>query len=172
MTIGEDCGKGGVTYAEVIPLTSPLYLHPSENPSQLFGSDLLTDSNYSEWVSDMTETLTLIAKNKLVFVDGSFPRSKSGPSIMDEAWGRCDATVKGWLKTTMSKEVSNSARATRMACAIWADLTQRFGKGSANWAFVLRHSIRSLRQDKLLVSAFYMKLVTHSGMSYILSIST
>ncbi|CAL1402205.1 unnamed protein product [Linum trigynum] len=162
MTTREDSGSGGKTVVidvDVISLTSPLYLHPSENPGQLFGSDLLTDSNYSEWVNDMTETL--IAKNKLVFVDGSFPRSKAGPGIKDDAWGRCDATVKGWLKTAMSKEVRNSVRAARTARDIWADLQQRFGKGSATRAYELRMSIGSLRQEKLFVSVFYTKLITY-----------
>ncbi|CAL1394262.1 unnamed protein product [Linum trigynum] len=123
MTIRDDGGSAGknvVTDVETIAVTSPLYLHPLENPGQLFGSDLLTDSNYGEWVNDMTETL--IAKNKLVFVDGSFSRSKAGPGIRNDAWGRCDVTVKGWLKTTMIKEVRNSVRAAKNARDIWADL--------------------------------------------------
>ncbi|CAL1376665.1 unnamed protein product [Linum trigynum] len=113
---GEDdkLGKGGASsLTNVIPLTSPLYMHPSKNPGQLFGSDLLTDLNYSEWVSNMTETL--IAKNKMVFVDGSLPRSKARPGVFDDAWSRCDPTVKGWLKTAMSKEVRNSVRGAKTA---------------------------------------------------------
>ncbi|CAL1393523.1 unnamed protein product [Linum trigynum] len=127
MTTGEDGGSGGktvITNEDVISLTSPLYLHPSENLGQLFGSDLLTDSNYCEWVNDMTETP--IAKNKLVFVDGSFPRSKAGPGVWDDAWGRCDATMKGWLKIAMSKEVRNNLCVAKTTRDIWADLQQRF----------------------------------------------
>ncbi|CAL1399535.1 unnamed protein product [Linum trigynum] len=66
-------GKGIAVDSEIILHHSPFYLHPSENPDQLFGSDLLSDLNYGEWVNDMTETL--IAKKNMNFIDGSLPRS-------------------------------------------------------------------------------------------------
>ncbi|CAL1374616.1 unnamed protein product [Linum trigynum] len=156
----EEESSGGTPMVDsepcVIPISSPLYLHPSENPAQLFGSDLLNDSNYGEWVNDITETL--IAKNKLVFVDGSFPRDKAGSFTHRDAWDRCDATVKGWLKTAMTREVRNSVRTASTARDIWVDLQCRFSKGTAQRAYELRRKLSTLRQDKLSVSAFYTQL--------------
>ncbi|CAL1396571.1 unnamed protein product [Linum trigynum] len=161
MTKDEDSSSGtkaAMIDCESIPLTSPLFLHPSENPWQLFGPDLLTDLNYNEWVSDMTETL--IAKNKMAFVNGSLPLPAAGEGIRLEAWDRCDATVKGWLKTSMNKEVRNSVRGAKTAREIWLDLEQRFETSSAGRAYGLRGLLGSLRQEKLSVSAFYTKLRT------------
>ncbi|CAL1362013.1 unnamed protein product [Linum trigynum] len=68
--------------------------------------DLLTPSNYGEWVIDMTDSL--LAKNKLGFVDGTIhqpttPREKA-------AWTRVDVTLKGWLKASMTLEVRRRIR--------------------------------------------------------------
>ncbi|CAL1397449.1 unnamed protein product [Linum trigynum] len=162
--------KDLVTGADVIPLTSPLYSHPSENPGQLFGGDPLTDLNYGEWVSDMTETL--IAKNKLAFVDGSLPRTAVGTSAVRlDAWDRGDALVKGWIKTAMNKEVRNSVRGAKTAREIWLDLKQRFGTSSAGRAYELRGLISSLRQEKQSVSAFYTKLRTYWDELQVVSIN-
>ncbi|CAL1393379.1 unnamed protein product [Linum trigynum] len=154
MTDGDK--PAGTLSAELIPISSPLYLHPSENPAQQFGSDLLNDLNYGEWVNDMTETL--IAKNKLAFVDGSLSRAQAGSARHQEAWDRCDATVKGWLKTAMTREVRNSVRMATTARAIWTDLQRRFSRGSAQRAYELRRTIAALRQEKLSIWAFYTKL--------------
>ncbi|CAL1398262.1 unnamed protein product [Linum trigynum] len=151
-------GKKPVVDHETIPHTSPFYLHPSESPGQLFGSDLLSDLNYGEWVNDMTETL--IAKKKLNFVDGSLPRSAADTRAKEDAWDQCDAMVKGWLKTAMTKEVRNSVRAAKTAQEIWMDLKQRFGSSSAMRAYELRRQIVGLRQEKSSTSAFFTKLRT------------
>ncbi|CAL1413650.1 unnamed protein product [Linum trigynum] len=147
---------GGSSSDQDILLSSPLYLHPSEDPACLFVVDLLSDSNYGEWVNDMMETL--ISKNKLTFVNGSLPRSAAGPGTRVDAWDRCDATVKGWLNTAMIREVRNSVRTTSTARDIWVDLQQRFGEGSSQRSYKIQRQISALRQDKLSVSAFYTKL--------------
>ncbi|XP_050222194.1 uncharacterized protein LOC126672289 [Mercurialis annua] len=49
--------------------SSPYYLHPSENPSLLLVTNVLTDQNYHSWCKAMKKALIL--KNKLKFVDGS-----------------------------------------------------------------------------------------------------
>ncbi|CAL1402894.1 unnamed protein product [Linum trigynum] len=152
---GGDTQVGSLS-TDVIPISSPLYLHPSENPAHIFGSELLNDLNYGEWVNDLTETL--IAKNKLAFVDGSLPRSQTGSARHQEAWDRCDATVKGWLKSAVTREVRNSVRMATTAHAIWPNLQRRFSRGSAQRAYELRRMIASLRQENLYVSAFYTKL--------------
>ncbi|CAL1368615.1 unnamed protein product [Linum trigynum] len=152
-------GKAAITGLDSIPLGSPQFLHPSENPGQLFGGDVLTNLNYGEWASDMTETL--IAKNKLAFVNGTLPRPPSTDLVRLDAWDRCDAKVKGWLKTAMTKEPRNSVRDVRTAREIWLDLRQRFGARSAGRAYELRRLIGALRQDKSSVSAFYTQLRTY-----------
>lgn len=73
-------------------------------------------------------------------------------------WMRCNAMVKGWLKTGMDKEVRGSVRYATTSREIWVDLEQRFAKGCAPRAYELRHAITHLRQEKLLVLSYYRKL--------------
>ncbi|KAJ1382198.1 Zinc finger, CCHC-type superfamily [Sesbania bispinosa] len=59
------------TQEDGIDVMSPYYIHASDNPGQIFVSELLHDGNYGEWVADMSNAL--YAKNKIGFVDGTIP---------------------------------------------------------------------------------------------------
>ncbi|CAL1407050.1 unnamed protein product [Linum trigynum] len=74
-----------------MPLPPHLLLHPSDNPSHLYVGELLSDINYGEWLVDFTDSL--IAKNKLCFVDGSLPPAQSPAET--EALRQCNMMVKG-----------------------------------------------------------------------------
>ncbi|CAL1377567.1 unnamed protein product [Linum trigynum] len=134
--------------------SSVYYLHPSDSNSQLQVGDLLTPTNYGEWVVDVTDAL--IVKNKIGFVDGTIP--KPAADSEQRAWTRCDAHVKGWLRMSMSKEVRSSVRYAKSAREIWVDLKERFGQGSLTRGYELRRMISALWQEKLSVSAFYTQL--------------
>lgn len=122
---------------------SPYYLHPSDQPSQMFVSELLNNGNYGEWVADMSNTL--YAKNKIDFVDGTIPMPQvDSPNLAH--WMRCNAMVKGWLRNGMDKEVRSSVRYAGTAREIWVVLEERFAKGSAPRVYKLRRAISLLRQ--------------------------
>jgi len=57
--------------------SNPLYLHHGDSPGSLMVAQPLTRDNYSAWSQSMI--MVLIAKNKIVFIDGSLPQ----PSIDD-----------------------------------------------------------------------------------------
>ncbi|XP_028763325.1 uncharacterized protein LOC114721632 [Neltuma alba] len=99
----------------------------------------------------------LFAKNKIGFVDGtiSMPAADS-PTL--HHWMRCNAMVKGWLKSAMNKELRSSVRYAMTAREIWIDLEERFGKGSAPRAYELRHAIAHMRQENQSVPTFFTKL--------------
>lgn len=125
---------------------SPYYLHASDHPGLIFVSELLNDGNYEEWVAYMSNAL--YAKNKIEFVDGSIPM----PEV-----DSCNAMVKGWLKTGMDKEVKSTVHYAATAREIWVKLVERFSKGSAPRVYELRREITQLRQEKMLVPAYYTK---------------
>lgn len=134
---------------------SPYYLHPSDNPGQLYVGDVLTEGNYAEWASDMINAL--YAKNKVGFVDGSLSMpTVDSPNL--HHWMRCDAMVKGWLKTAMHRDIRSSVRYAKTASEVWTDLAERFGKGSAPRAYEVRREVATLRKDKLSVPTYYTKL--------------
>ncbi|CAL1382273.1 unnamed protein product [Linum trigynum] len=86
-------GSGGAQIPPSVP--TGLLILPSDNPGQLFVGELLNNSNYGEWVTDMSEAL--IAKNKMGMVDGTIVKPDNEELL--GAWLQCDALVKGWLKT-------------------------------------------------------------------------
>nr|GMD15983.1 Integrase, catalytic core [Ipomoea batatas] len=134
---------------------SPYLLHASDTPGQIYVTELLRDGNYGEWVNDMRDAL--FAKNKIGFVDGSIPMPKPNSPYLQQ-WMRCNAMVKGWLKSAMDKDMRSSVRYANTARDIWEDLEERFGKGSAPRAFEIRRSVVLLKQEKASVSSYYAKL--------------
>ncbi|CAL1359265.1 unnamed protein product [Linum trigynum] len=146
--------SGGATIKVEESLPSVYLLSPSDGPGNLLVGDVLTASNFSEWVLDMKDAL--IAKNKYCFVDGSLLKPTNASE--KAAWIRCDAMVNGWLKASMDKEIRSSIRFAEHAAEIWANLQERFGKGSSSRAYELRHLISLLQQDKNTVSSFYTRL--------------
>nr|GMC80266.1 Retrovirus-related Pol polyprotein from transposon RE2 [Ipomoea batatas] len=75
-----------------------------------------------------------------------------------QQWMRCNAMVKGWLKSAMDKDIRGSVGFAITARDIWRDLEERFGKESAPRAFKIRRAVTLLRQDKGTVSTYYTKL--------------
>ena len=58
------------------------------------------------------------------FVDGKLTKPATEAEQLNE-WIRCDSRVKGWLKTSMEKEVRSSVRFARTAREILIDLGER-----------------------------------------------
>nr|GLL16801.1 uncharacterized protein LOC109166102 [Ipomoea trifida] len=106
---------------------SPYYLHASDAPGQVYVAELLRDGNYGEWVNDMRDAL--FAKNKMSFVDGTLIMPTPDSPYLQQ-WMRCNAMVKGWLKSAMDKDIRGSVRFAITARDIWRDLEERFGKES------------------------------------------
>ncbi|XP_031112064.1 uncharacterized protein LOC116016038 [Ipomoea triloba] len=117
--------------------------------------ELLRDENYGKWVNDMPDAL--FAKNKMSFVDGTLIMPTLDSPYL-QPWMRCNAMVKGWLKSAMDKDIRGSVRFDVTVRDIWHDLEERFGKESAPRAFEIRRAVTLLRQDKDTVSTYYTKL--------------
>lgn len=99
----------------------------------------------------------VFAKNKRGFID----RTIKKPEIDDAnymTWMRCDAMIKGWLTTTMEKEIRGSMKYANTTSEIWKDVQERFGKESAPHAYELKQAISNTRQNGMTVSTCYIKL--------------
>ncbi|KAM0020684.1 putative retrotransposon gag domain, retrotransposon Copia-like protein [Helianthus debilis subsp. tardiflorus] len=148
-------GTEGSKNGDQIDPNSPLYLHPSDYPKQMQVNEGLTDSNFNDWLQEMSNFL--FAKNKNGFVNGTIKK----PQNTDKdfmAWMSCDAMVKGWLTTAMEKDIRASVKYANTADEIWKDLKERFGKESAPRAYELKQTLNVTRQDGMSVSAYYTKL--------------
>ncbi|XP_022030790.1 uncharacterized protein LOC110931715 [Helianthus annuus] len=108
---------------------SPFYLHPSDTPRQM----------------------------QIGFVDGTVKKPEKN-DINHMAWLRCDAMIKGWLTTSMEKEIRVSVKYATTAEEIWKDLRELFGKESAPRAYELKQLLSMTKQDGSSVSAYYTRL--------------
>ncbi|XP_047965736.1 uncharacterized protein LOC125210121 isoform X2 [Salvia hispanica] len=70
--------------------SSPYYLHPSDSPGAILVPHQLNGSNYPSWSRSFTTAL--LAKNKLVFVDGSILRP-GREDLLYQPWIRCNSMI-------------------------------------------------------------------------------
>nr|XP_043619721.1 uncharacterized protein LOC122591521 [Erigeron canadensis] len=152
----DDSNAGtGVINPKLIDPASPFYIHPSYYPRQMQVNDSLTDSNYSDWVQEMSNFI--LAKNNMGFVDESIPK----PNQTNDTYlplHRCDAMIKGWLTTNMEKDIWASVKYANTSIEIQTDLKERLSKESAPCAYELKQSPTMIRHDGSSVSTYYTKL--------------
>lgn len=108
-------------------------MFPDANTTQLV-SVKFNGSGYSNWKRSMM--LSLSAKNKVGFVDGSV--AKPEITFMDyKAWERCNDFVCSWLLCNIDDSLSRSVLFFKTAREIWLDLEDRFGYASMTQIFTL-----------------------------------
>uniref|UniRef100_A0A2N9IYX8 CCHC-type domain-containing protein n=1 Tax=Fagus sylvatica TaxID=28930 RepID=A0A2N9IYX8_FAGSY len=86
-------------------VSSPYTLHPSDSPSLVLVSGLLTGDNFPKWQKAMTRALN--AKNKLSFVDGSLP-TPDPTSPEYKQWNQTKDMVLTWILNSISPSLANS----------------------------------------------------------------
>ncbi|XP_023643898.1 uncharacterized protein LOC111832027 [Capsella rubella] len=136
---------------------SPFFLHASDHPGLSIVSHILDGSNYNNWLIAMR--MSLDAKNKLSFVDGSLPRPAID-SQMFKIWSRCNSMVKAWILNVVSKEIYDSILYYDDAVEMWNDLFLRFRVNNLPRKYQLEQAISSLKQGNLALSAYYTKKKT------------
>lgn len=135
--------------------SDPLFLNNNDNPNAMLVSHTLNGENFSSWRRSME--MTLSAKNKLAFVNGSLPQPEpSSPTY--STWIRCNDMVSSWLINSVSKDMAESVLYIDTAAGIWKDLIDRFSQGNGPRIFQVQKSIVSLSQGQLTVTAYFTKL--------------
>ncbi|KAL5542389.1 hypothetical protein UlMin_010099 [Ulmus minor] len=136
---------------------SPYYLSNGDHPGLALVSQPLIGNNYNSWSRAMT--MSLIAKNKLSFVDGSLSR----PTVDDEcynSWFRCNSMVMSWLLHAISREIADSVMYIDNAEAMWTDLHDRFHQNNGPRVFQIKQLLNVLYQGSDEVSTYFTKLKT------------
>jgi len=136
---------------------SPFFLHSSDHLGLNIVSHVLDGTSYNNWSIAMR--MSLDAKNKLSFVDGSLPR----PDVSDRMfriWSRCNSMVKTWLLNVVSKEIYDSILYYEDAVEMWNDLFSRFRVSNLPRKYQLEQSIHTLKQRNLDLSTYYTKKKT------------
>ena len=104
-------------------LSDPLFLHPRENPGAILTSQpLIGGENYPAWVRSVRKSL--IAKNKLGFIDGSLTISSPlvNTPVAAQAWIHADNMVGTWIINSVSPKLQGSIIYRDTTLEIWTDL--------------------------------------------------
>ncbi|XP_024008028.1 uncharacterized protein LOC112084015 [Eutrema salsugineum] len=136
---------------------SPYFLHSADHPGLSIVSHTLDGSNYNNWFIAMR--ISLDAKNKLAFVDGSLPRPDESDSLF-KIWSRCNSMVKSWVLNVVSKDIYDSILYCEDAAEMWTDLHLRFRVNNLPRKYQLEQAIYTLKQGHLDLSSYYTKKKT------------
>ncbi|KAK2413561.1 putative mitochondrial protein [Trifolium repens] len=135
--------------------SNPYYLHPNENPSLILVTPLLDSKNYPSWSRSMK--VALISKNKLRFVDGTFPCPSSTHALYEQ-WIRCNNMVLSWLQRSISESISKSILWIDKASSVWTNLELRFAQGDIFRIADIQDDLTRFQQGTLDISNYYTQL--------------
>ncbi|XP_010436806.1 PREDICTED: uncharacterized protein LOC104720623 [Camelina sativa] len=136
---------------------SPLSLQSSDHPGLMIVAHDLDGTNYNSWSIAMR--ISLDAKNKLSFIDGSLPRSCDSDYDF-KIWSRCNSMVKSWILNVVSKEIYDNILYYQDAAEMWDDLFTRFKVNNLPRRYQLEQAVMTLRQGQLDLSSYFTKKKT------------
>lgn len=84
---------------------------------------------------------TLLAKNKLGFIDGSVKRPTKLLDPNFSLWNRCDGMVVSWLRNATILQIRSSLMYLDTASQIWIDLRDRFSQGNIARIYELKQQL-------------------------------
>nr|XP_009798403.1 PREDICTED: uncharacterized protein LOC104244633 [Nicotiana sylvestris] len=99
----------------------PYFLHSSNAPGMTLVNAIFTGR----------------AKNKLGFINGTFP-APATTSKDFQPWSRCNDMVTSWLLNSLSKDIGDSVIYSKSAKDLWNSLEHRFGQSSGAKLYYLR----------------------------------
>ena len=139
------------TTAAATHASSPYYLHPSDNPGSLITSVSLTSDNYSEWSTELRNSLQ--AKHKFGFIDGTIPKPESEPDL--SRWLAANSMIVGWIRTSIDAKVRLTVTYVPEAHKLWETLRFRFSVKNGTRMHQLQDAITNCRQDGQSVLEYY-----------------
>ncbi|XP_043687531.1 uncharacterized protein LOC122638746 [Telopea speciosissima] len=140
------------TASAAIPVTSPFFLHSSDQPSTPLVTILLDGDNFPTWHRSML--MALEAKNKLPFIDGSLPKPDTDSPDLP-LWIRCNSMVRSWIVHSTVSSIAHSIVWLDTTLAVWIDLHERFSPKNAPRIFEIRQALSTYVQGTDSITAYY-----------------
>ncbi|RVW76793.1 Retrovirus-related Pol polyprotein from transposon RE1 [Vitis vinifera] len=140
----------------MIEPSSPLYLHPSDNPGATITTCVFNGENYDMWEKAVKNALR--AKNKLGIIDGTVNKPKGEDGNELNAWEACNSMIISWMFNVIDKSLHSSVAYAQTAKDMWEDLKERYAVGNAPRVHQLRSEIVNLKQEGMTVAAYYAKI--------------
>ena len=144
------------THTKMIEPSSPLYLHPSDNPGATITTCVFNGENYDMWEKAVKNALR--AKNKLGIIDGTVNKPKGEDGNELNAWEACNSMIISWMFNVIDKSLHSSVAYAQTTKDMWEDLKERYAVGNAPRVHQLRSEIVNLKQEGMTVAAYYAKI--------------
>lgn len=100
--------------------------------------------------------MSLLAKNKLGFVDGSCV--KPVEVVMASHWERCNNMVMSWLIHSVEKNIAETILFRKTAKAIWDELRTRFSRCNRTRLFQVQRELTLISQGNLTITVYFGNL--------------
>ncbi|XP_010496910.1 PREDICTED: uncharacterized protein LOC104773936, partial [Camelina sativa] len=142
------------TQVVVAPPPFPYTLSSSDNPGALISSVILQEDNYSEWATELRNSLQ--AKHKLGFIDGSIPKPTADPNL--SLWRAANSMIVGWIRTSIDPKLRSTISFIAEASTLWESLRSRFSVSNGVRKQVLKDEIAGCKQNGQSVLDYYGRL--------------
>ena len=140
-----------------LDVTSPLYLHPSENSNSVSVEKLQGSSNYRAWRRSLE--ICLASKRKLGFVTGVVKRDGSD-KVKQDHWDTCNSMIISWLLGSMTDPIKRSVMFVTNCSKIWKELEQRYLVTNGARKYKICKDIYEIKQNGRLISDYYTDMKT------------
>ena len=141
--------------SESITSSSPYFIAPSNNPSSVLVSNVFNGVGFASWKRSMM--ISLSAKNKLAFVDGTILVPTTDSSTYS-AWDHANSMVISWILNSLSKTVADSVLFLSTTAEIWKELNQRFEQSDGALIYQIQQQLYSISQGADDFSTYFTKL--------------
>ncbi|XP_019107701.1 uncharacterized protein LOC104905474 isoform X2 [Beta vulgaris subsp. vulgaris] len=101
--------------------------------------------------------MSLIARNKLCFIDGTLLQLESTSKDFQK-WIRNDYMVMTWILNSIEKSIAENFLFVVSSRQLWLEITERYGSTNVPQNFQLHRSIALLQQDNHSIAEHYGKL--------------
>ncbi|XP_069143593.1 uncharacterized protein [Solanum lycopersicum] len=138
-----------------IDSSSPLYMHPSDNPGAMLVSNLFDGVGYRSWRRGVLRSLSV--KNKLGFINGECEKpASSSPNF--RLWERCDNMVTSWILNSLGKEIADSVEYVNDAAELWRELEDRYDQTNGVKLYQIQKEINDMSQGVSDITGYYTKM--------------
>ncbi|CAH9146646.1 unnamed protein product [Cuscuta epithymum] len=123
---------------------NPIYaLSPSDNPGTTIIHVVLKGYNYEEW--GRAFRISLRAKRKLMFFDGTLKQPDETSADLDE-WWTVNSMIVAWIFNTIDPALRTSISYRDVARDLWEDIKERFSVGNGVKIYQVKAELSDCKQ--------------------------
>ncbi|XP_074298443.1 uncharacterized protein LOC141629323 [Silene latifolia] len=133
----------------------PLFLSTADQSTASLSTLPFDGHDFMGWKREVL--MSLAAKNKVGFIDGTCPRPPTSDKRFNQ-WLRCDYMILRWISNSLEKSLKENLKYVRSSKELWGELLERFGQANALEVYQLTKELGDVVQDNISLIEYYGKL--------------